>query len=48
MVILQEKGIKNPPGILPLQSAAIDAVMKQNIIPIQEMNKQHMETWNKK
>ena len=48
MVILQAKGIKNTPGILPLQAVANDAVRKQTIIPIQEMNKQHMETWKKK
>ena len=48
MVILKAKGIKNPPGGLPLQAADNDAVRKQTIIPIQEMNKQHMETWKKK
>ena len=48
MIILQAKGIKNPPGVLPLQAADNDAVRKQTIIPIQEMNKQHMETWNQK
>ena len=42
MVILQAKGIKNPPGIIPLQAVDNDAVRKQTIIPIQEINKQHM------
>ena len=47
MFILQVKGIKSPPGIIPLQAVDNDAVRKQTIIPIQEMNKQHMETWKK-
>ena len=47
MVILQAKGIKNPSGVLPLQAVANDSVSKQTIIPIQEMNKQHTETWKR-
>ena len=49
MVVLQEKGITPPPpGIWPLQALANDVIWKQTIIPIQEINKQHMETWNQK
>ena len=42
MVVLQKKGIQKSSINIVLQSAAYDAVRGENIIPIQEMNKEYV------